>query len=49
MQQTKGLKLMRRLVGLIALAALIYAAVWMIQNDFDLRKIPILSLSLIHI
>jgi len=34
---------MRRLVGLIALAALIYAAVWMIQNDFDLRKVPILS------
>lgn len=34
---------MRRLIGLIALAALIYAAVWMIQNDFNLRKVPILS------
>jgi hypothetical protein len=34
---------MRRLVGLIALLALIYGAWWLTQNDFDLRKVPILG------
>lgn len=34
---------MRRLVGLIALFALIYGAWWLTQNDFDLRKVPILG------